>query len=228
MSDENTYDSNGNSTISSLGTEGSSGTGMGSNGNETGGYRPVPPYAQGYAGQEGNGNDLQHTTTLLGKYMGYKVGLNYGLDKLPLSEGVLDRKFREPSKPDHLVLSNGNIEHYDAEGNLKETFPYTSGKDGVTDPTVPFKGPINSGGYSIDPYKIEKTGLLMGLRGDWGTYYAPLKPDPSTDTHGRTGFYIHGGVRPGSNGCVDVGSKDVELLPNLKKDNMLPIPVTVK
>jgi hypothetical protein len=41
--------------------------------------------------------------------------------------------------------------------------------------------------------------------GDWGDWRVPLIPDPGTDTKGRGGFYLHGGRRPGSGGCIDIG-----------------------
>lgn len=40
--------------------------------------------------------------------------------------------------------------------------------------------------------------LSWGLRKIW------LKPDPDTDTYGRSGFTIHGGLYKGSRGCIDI------------------------
>lgn len=39
----------------------------------------------------------------------------------------------------------------------------------------------------------------------WGNYRMPLIPKKSTDTFGRSGFYIHGGSIAGSHGCIDLG-----------------------
>ena len=50
---------------------------------------------------------------------------------------------------------------------------------------------------------------LLPLRefggGDWGDWRVPLRPLPGTNTYGRSGFFIHGGSRPGSAGCIDIG-----------------------
>ncbi len=40
---------------------------------------------------------------------------------------------------------------------------------------------------------------------DWGDWYVPLNPVPGTEIFGRSGFYLHGGVFPGSAGCIDIG-----------------------
>ena len=37
-----------------------------------------------------------------------------------------------------------------------------------------------------------------------------------TNTHGRSGFFLHGGRIPGSAGCIDVGSGEFTLFPLLK------------
>lgn len=104
---------------------------------------------------------------------------------------------------------------------------YTTGKDGVTDPSVPWQGPIPPGNYSLDTSQISEGGFLRNLLGDWGKYRAPLTPDSSTNTYGRDGFFLHGGKNPGSAGCIDVGSGDKTLFPNLMGHDG-PIPVTVK
>jgi len=38
----------------------------------------------------------------------------------------------------------------------------------------------------------------------WGTKRVWLEPDKDTDTHGRSGFSIHGGLNKGSAGCIDI------------------------
>jgi hypothetical protein len=42
---------------------------------------------------------------------------------------------------------------------------------------------------------------------------------PETQTHGRSGFFVHGGDTPGSAGCIDVGNQDAVLFPQLRKLN---------
>lgn len=47
--------------------------------------------------------------------------------------------------------------------------------------------------------------MVLGREGPGlGPFRAPLTPDPSTNTYGRTGFFIHGGYTPGSAGCIDL------------------------
>lgn len=50
--------------------------------------------------------------------------------------------------------------------------------------------------------------------GDWGRGRVPLHPAsvepgpaPCTGTRARSGFYLHGGIIPGSAGCIDIGSR---------------------
>ncbi len=72
-------------------------------------------------------------------------------------------------------------------------------------------GPIPVGTYYIDPQELDAAGALINLgrlaayRADWGSFRVPLHPDTSTVTYGRSGFFLHGGMRKGSAGCIDVG-----------------------
>lgn len=70
-------------------------------------------------------------------------------------------------------------------------------------------GPLPIGSYYLHPGELSNPGLIGDLlrrvRGDWGDWRIPIKPDTSTNTHGRSGFFIHGGGSPGSKGCIDVG-----------------------
>lgn len=38
----------------------------------------------------------------------------------------------------------------------------------------------------------------------WGTSRVWLQPDVNTNTYGRSGFTIHGGLAKGSRGCIDI------------------------
>ena len=38
----------------------------------------------------------------------------------------------------------------------------------------------------------------------WGTHRVWLRPDANTNTYGRSGFSIHGGLTKGSAGCIDI------------------------
>jgi hypothetical protein len=107
------------------------------------------------------------------------------------------------------------------------TYPATSGRPEVTDPAASWEGPIPPGTYTLNPSEISEGGFFRNLLGDWGQYRVPLHPDASTETYDRKNFFLHGGKKPGSAGCIDVGGKDKELFPQLIKHNGL-IPVTVK
>ena len=108
----------------------------------------------------------------------------------------------------------------DDDGNKLGEYPATSGRDGVTDPRSPWKGPIPEGDYTLDPKEISEVhgfrNWLRNLLGDWGTYRTPLHPLDTTETYGRSRFFLHGGNTPGSAGCVDLGKSDLLLFPQIK------------
>lgn len=47
--------------------------------------------------------------------------------------------------------------------------------------------------------------VARNTTGDWGDWRITLSPLSTTDTMGRSGFFIHGGSTPGSAGCIDIG-----------------------
>lgn len=126
-----------------------------------------------------------------------------------------------------IVASGGTFRLYGDGGNsIGGSYGYTSGVGGSTDPTARNVGPIPPGGYTLNPSEISEGGFLRNLLGDWGSYRAPLHPDPGTNTFGRDGFFLHGGRKPGSKGCIDVGHSDIDLFPQLRGIGG-PIPVFV-
>src|SRR5262245_6876561 len=93
----------------------------------------------------------------------------------------------------------------------------TSGKKScMTKPDCSDKkdtGPIPPGIYNIQaadisqPGKVGAIGRLLRSRADWGSFrvritYAGNAPE---GLHDRSGFYLHGGMTPGSAGCIDAG-----------------------
>ena len=82
-------------------------------------------------------------------------------------------------------------------------------------------GPIPVGLYYLDPGELSNPGLIGDLlrrvRGDWGDWRIPLHAGSTTKTNGRSGFFIHGGALPGSQGCIDIGG---ELGGNESTDNL--------
>jgi RHS repeat-associated protein len=77
-------------------------------------------------------------------------------------------------------------------------------------------GPIPEGRWKFWTEDWSKTNPFRSR--EWGTYRVRLFPAPETNTYNRTDFFLHGGVRPGTLGCIDVGKADVEIY-NLLKDH---------
>ena len=104
-----------------------------------------------------------------------------------------------------------------SDPNSSYYLPATSGDpDCGCDATIRNKGPIPQGSYTGEANQLTDPGLVGDILrnfaprdgrigADWGDWRMPLAPDSNTKTHGRTGFYIHGGQFPGSAGCIDVG-----------------------
>jgi hypothetical protein len=129
-----------------------------------------------------------------------------------------------------LVYQNGFVHLYGEGGKLIMSCAASSGEPGETDPRKPDKGPIPPGKYILDPSEISKAGMGRKLDNllfrDWGDYRVPLRPD-GAETFGRKGFYLHGGDKVGTKGCIDVGNHDKELFPELMKFRK-PITVIVR
>lgn len=84
------------------------------------------------------------------------------------------------------------------------------------------------GGTFTDPFGVSLHG------GDWGAGRVPLAPlkllpaPPGCGNTGRrSGFYLHGGVMPGSSGCIDIGNDGVDQLIKLLPGYTGKIVVTV-
>lgn len=114
-------------------------------------------------------------------------------------------------------ISEGLLYVNPEDGRKIYSIPVTSGKPGcINDASCtdePY-GPIPPGGYEAN---LSKNNLSdrnwMGdiLRnwgaGDWGDWRLRFDPLPGNIMpKGRTpGFYLHGGAKPGSAGCIDMG-----------------------
>lgn len=157
-----------------------------------------------------------------------------GVDPL----GLASKKYAGADSEAGLFFNIGGLQYtndkeeldvLDEDGQTRKRFEATSGKPGVKDYTLKNKNPIPPGEYLVKLDEVSKAGWMrehLDWR-DWGKYRAPMHPDGKTDTHGRSGFFLHGGKRPGSAGCVDVGSSDEELFPLLQKQRR-PVKVKVK
>jgi uncharacterized protein RhaS with RHS repeats len=135
--------------------------------------------------------------------------------------------FIDPWGLHSITYQNGKVTYYDDNGNPVSTSSGTSGAPGITDPSVPWQGPIPPGTYTLNPSEVSEGGFFRNLFGDWGQYRVPLHPDAGTNTYDRKNFFLHGGKKPGSAGCIDIGDKDKDLLPEIIKHKGR-IPVTVK
>lgn len=75
-------------------------------------------------------------------------------------------------------------------------------------------GPIPEGTYWADQDQRQNIGLLDAVLGGitkvfnlpYGTWKKRvwLRPDANTNTYGRSGFSIHGGLSKSSAGCIDI------------------------
>lgn len=74
--------------------------------------------------------------------------------------------------------------------------------------TIPNEGPIPAGRYWIQPSELQENAWyrFANATSAWGNFWITIHPYPSTQTHGRGGFFIHGGAQPGSAGCIDLAS----------------------
>jgi RHS repeat-associated protein len=132
----------------------------------------------------------------------------------------------DPSGLDAIIAHNGTATYYNSNGQIVGTYQYTTGRPGATDTTIVGQGPIPLGTYTADPSQISEGGFFRNLLGDWGRFRVPLKPDPGTQTFGRDGFFLHGGKKPGSAGCIDVGGSDTDLFGHLRNaPGLVPIVV---
>lgn len=65
------------------------------------------------------------------------------------------------------------------------------------------------------PYVAAVLNNFDAEEGDWGTHRIQLHPVKGTRTFGRDGFYLHGGDKPGSHGCIDIGEKMSDFVDSL-------------
>lgn len=99
---------------------------------------------------------------------------------------------------------------------------------------IPNVGPIPEGEYWIDPSQMWDNAWYRfnSPASAWGNHRITIRPYPHTKTHGRGGFFMHGGAVPGSVGCIDLTVGMDTFAHDLKQRlNGLPqcyIPLTVQ
>ena len=119
-------------------------------------------------------------------------------------------------------VTNINLDFYvdfmllrvEPANGLEYPIAATSGKgEGMNNSDMerePNIGPIPRGRYHIDTTQISDPNIFIDIarnmvRGDWGDWRVPIFADSGTNTHGRSGFFLHGGLFLGSAGCIDIG-----------------------
>lgn len=134
----------------------------------------------------------------------------------------------------------GHVTDLDAQSGRDD---YQSGKY----QSIANKGPIPEGTYyanqdqrqsltfkNIALKLVEKLGIdtkqkssWSGNPISWGTKRVWLQPDKNTNTYGRSGFTIHGGLSKGSAGCIDIPWQ-TEKLSDYLDDCQDSVPLYVK
>lgn len=121
------------------------------------------------------------------------------------------------------VFDGYSLTLYRPDGSIVGSWPAISGRDGKqrpSDQNLAFVGPLTEGRYSVSSDSIQPMTTFDAMAGlvpghgrfpgsvvAWGSERAPLVPE-STSTNGRGHFFIHGGLVPGSAGCIDLGPNE--------------------
>ena len=172
------------------------------------------------------GDNLTEITRQLNK----KFGTNFTVQDVAKANGIEDvDKIKVGNK---IILPGQNAElNFDLK-TLKVTdmvycvdmpglsWDATSGRDGYQSSEFQYianKGPIPEGSYMVDPANTQSMisdwkayskwdggCWSKGGKNAWGTIRTWITPTKETNTHGRSGFSIHGGKDPGSAGCIDL------------------------
>jgi len=117
-----------------------------------------------------------------------------------------------------LGFNGSKLTWYNEDGSIR-SWNAVSGvlKDGKIQPdkqNISKEGPIPIGWWSVDPkntlnYYAEQNVIQKLIwefeYGSWGFYKTPIKPiGENLEIKRNSGFSIHGGVVPGSAGCIDL------------------------
>lgn len=104
----------------------------------------------------------------------------------------------------HLMFNGKVLGAAGAVGGIN--FPAVSGKPdekgnfdySLARQKIPYKGPIPEDEYWIQPSQLSENNWIKSVirtpRSAWGNYRITIHPYPSTQTHGREGFFIHGEI----------------------------------
>lgn len=111
---------------------------------------------------------------------------------------------------------------------LKGRFSYSATRQRIS-----HEGPIPEGEYWIQPSEMWTNRWYSNAPRDaWGNHRITIHVSPGTKTHGRGGFFIHGGAEPGSAGCIDLHVHMDAFVRDLRKatddDDACYVPLTVQ
>jgi len=172
------------------------------------------------------GNRLK-TTTAAGAGNNYvttgelRTFYNPGTKTVPKSPKVADKKVVTPGTP-KLTFNGHWLCWAWPDGKKSVCWAAVSGRSGYQSKEyqkTADKGPIPEGKWLISQSKYQKMpdrdwidqiinefgrGAWPGGESSWGKSRIWLTPIQGTQTHGRSGFSIHGGDSPGSAGCIDL------------------------
>jgi RHS repeat-associated protein len=174
--------------------------------------------------------------TQIAKQINEEFGTNLSVTEIAKANGIKDpNKIRAGDK---IILPGQNIQlTFDSQELKVHDLTYSidmpglswegvSGKDGYQSQeyqSIANTGPIPEGSYTVDPTRTQSyeststkdrllgaigRGTWPGGTDSWGQYRTWLTPLEGTNTHGRSGFTIHGGTKPGSAGCIDLTSQN--------------------
>ncbi|WP_105102097.1 L,D-transpeptidase [Microbulbifer pacificus] len=124
-------------------------------------------------------------------------------------------------KAQSLSFNGKSLQWLDANGKVVNEWAAVSGREGYQSGEFQGqedKGPIPEGIWAVRQERLQVRdqsawqefkgmfglGTWPGGHNSWGDYRVWLEPLGNTNTYDRSGFSIHGGVIPGSAGCIDL------------------------
>jgi len=115
--------------------------------------------------------------------------------------------FVDPLGLARAIFNGSSISLWSDNGAYLGTWSASSGRGGGI--SEPWLGPIPPGLYYAEPGSTQTVSIFSPIwfffgQESWGTQRLPLIPDPNTETYGRSRFFIHGGSRKQTGGCVQI------------------------
>jgi RHS repeat-associated protein len=115
--------------------------------------------------------------------------------------------FVDPLGLARATFDGSSISLWSDSGVYIGTWSASSGRGGGINES--WLGPIPPGLYYAEPGSTQTVSIFSPIwlfwgRESWGTQRLPLIPDPNTETYGRSHFFIHGGSRKQTAGCIQI------------------------